>query len=1036
MPLHATFLSAAEEAKKGFQQFQQGIATLNPWQELRNRVDQLFPQVEKLGQTITPQIKQSSQAVWNSLRQKVDKVLPNIVNQPLFQLPGVGVKFEIPSPTVGQAYRTFVKEGSPIDVTLKGQLGKIPGALKTSLVEGTKPLQLRTPEDVRAVLLGSIGIPTKTLGKKPIDLLRKSIKPTAEQVSQAESQLLREAQAEMRASAGSSPYQSTFTKMRNFLRLAGEKRSKETGELFREHIPRSVFGQSSDELASSMGMTENELMAKMTEGLNVGQGLRTSRGFTNVRSIDNPLALGKDWQIRKNIDQGKKFVSEMLEERRIFKDTRKLTEPLDDLVNKTPIDVKKKVNILDYLRTPNRVLEKIGLGEEAKLLRTKYDDYLQELPKEIDRITAWSKRVHPTSNQRIFQWLDGDKIKLNNEELKVANEIKSYLKEWATKLKLPEDKQISNYITHIFEKGKITKEFDPELAKLIQGKVVKSVYDPFLQRRMGMPEYKQDTWQALEAYVKRGTRKLHMDQALEKVATKAENLPLESYNYVKGRIARINMQPTDIDNLIDNLVKSSPIGYRLGQRPTTAVTQTARQMVFRGLLGLNPGTALRNLQQSTNSYAVLGEKNFGIGLMKTIQNLPKLVLGRDTELEQAGILGKDIVQDRTFNAVKKFWENADNVLFYKFNLAEKLNRGIAYWGGKAQALDKGMNEQQAFEHAKNIVGKAQFYYDVIDTPAVLQSDLAKTLFQFAKYPLAQTEFLVEMVKNKNVAGSLRWIASNLLFIATAGKILGLDYGDMFPDFSRFAPGRFAPPTLQFPIETGKAALNVPKEYGQVSDEENLFKRIIESKDVQRGLLNYLPGGGQLRKTFEAGQAIQEGGSFTPSGKLRFTAPESLSEKAQSLLFGIWSTPEAKTYLDNLQGKNLSSEEQSAQEFKKQEKEVEDSETKLAGKMYLELQKLTPEERYSVLEQWETDGRLTPAIVDKLEAFSKSKAQEKDSAFIRAIRMAASTNSGKAKFINIYLKNRTSDERYELLQQLDDAGILTDDLIKKLEAEMQ
>ena len=52
-------------------------------------------------------------------------------------------------------------------------------------------------------------------------------------------------------------------KMVNFLKMAGEKTSKETKMLFREHIPRSVFGQSTDEIATSMRMSENELMEEL-----------------------------------------------------------------------------------------------------------------------------------------------------------------------------------------------------------------------------------------------------------------------------------------------------------------------------------------------------------------------------------------------------------------------------------------------------------------------------------------------------------------------------------------------------------------------------------------------------------------------------------------------------------------------------------------------------------------------------------------------------------------------------------------------------
>lgn len=596
-------------------------------------------------------------------------------------------------------------------------------------------------------------------------------------------------------------------------------------------------------------------------------------------------------------NESMRFLQDVADETRKIKDPYQTSQTIDEAIRNA--SVKNKVNLLDYLRTPNRVLEKIGLGNEAKLLRQKYDDYLMDLPKELDKVTTWSKRVTPEANQRIFQWLDGKKVDLGIDELKVATEIKTYLKDWAQKLGLPADKQISSYITHLFPKGAIEREFDPEIAQLIQGKVVESVYDPFLQRRVGRPDYLQDTWQALTAYLKRGVRKYHMDQALDNMEYKASKLPGESYDYIKGQISRINMQPMKIDTLIDNLVKSSPIGYRLGQRPVASATRTARQAVFRALLGLNPGTALRNIQQSTNSYAMLGEKQFGVGLVKTIQNLPRLLVGKDTELEQVGVLTKNILQDQTINPVKKFWEHTDNVLFYMFNFAEKFNRGIAYWGGKSKAISQGMNEQEAIAYAKDIVGKTQFFYDVIDTPAALQSDLAKTLLQFGKYPLAQSEFLIEMLKRKDVAGSVRWLGSNLLFIATAGKLLGLDYGDMFPDFSRFAPDKFSPPTLKPFAEAGRSIINAPDQYGRVSKDQNPLTRLYNNPELRKGLLNFVPGGGQLRRTIEGLGAYQQGASTTPTGRTRYEVPQTPGNAVKMGLFGQFATSEGRSYIENL-----------------------------------------------------------------------------------------------------------------------------------------
>src|SRR3990167_4971026 len=228
--------------------------------------------------------------------------------------------------------------------------------------------------------------------------------------------------------------------------------------------------------------------------------------------------------VKKQVSQGENIVQKAEKVRQEALQSGKITQDvpsLPDIVRSWDIDVKSKVGIFDYLRTPDRVLKKIGLEKEINLLRTQYDKYLKKLPVEINKITDWSKRVSPQSNQRIFQYLDGKPVQLDQNELKVAGEIKDYLSEWATKLKLPADKRISHYITHIFEKDFIKKEFDPDFAKLIQNKVPGSVYDPFLEQRLGKLGFVEDTWRALDAYVKRATRKYNIDVALEPIKKRA-----------------------------------------------------------------------------------------------------------------------------------------------------------------------------------------------------------------------------------------------------------------------------------------------------------------------------------------------------------------------------------------------------------------------------------------------------------------------------------------------------------------------------------
>ena len=80
--------------------------------------------------------------------------------------------------------------------------------------------------------------------------------------------MLAEAKAEYQ-SEQYGKYTKIMKRMRSFMAIAGEKTCENTKELYREHIPVNVFGISSDEIASDMGISENELMAKITDGLKI-----------------------------------------------------------------------------------------------------------------------------------------------------------------------------------------------------------------------------------------------------------------------------------------------------------------------------------------------------------------------------------------------------------------------------------------------------------------------------------------------------------------------------------------------------------------------------------------------------------------------------------------------------------------------------------------------------------------------------------------------------------------------------------------------
>jgi len=552
---------------------------------------------------------------------------------------------------------------------------------------------------------------------------------------------------------------------------------------------------------------------------------------------------------------------------------------LPKIIERTQTPVKAKVNMLDYVRTPENVLKKIGLSKQFEVVRRGYDGYLKELPKNIDKITEWSKRVPKESGARLFKYLDGQAIDLTPKELKVAGEIKVWLAEWADRLGLPQDNRIANYITHLFDDQLIKKEFDEDLAKIIAEKVPGSVYNPFLQKRLGAKGYREDVWASLDAYVKRGTRKVHMDPALQVLQDASVGLEESQWNYVKRFSDRVNMRPTEIDNIVDNGIKSI-IGYRAGQRPVATITGGLRRATYRGMLGLNVGSALRNLSQGVNTYAKLGEKYTTIGYAKLFSpaNL--------TELKEEAVLTSQFVQDRSISAVKTAMQKADKGLFAFFETAEKINRGAAYFGAKAKGLASGMSEKQAIEYGKKIVRETQFAFGSIDTPVGMSSDLVKTLTQFQTFTTKQIEFLAGMAKNKEYAGLIRYALAGVAFVYTVGQAFGMEKKDLVPILRLGIP-----PSLKLPYELIRAGIDAPNKYGQARDAQE------KATDVAKTLPGYIPAGIQAKKTIQGLQAVQEGGSYDKAGNLQFIQGQSPAQKLQSILFGKYSSKEAQKYFN-------------------------------------------------------------------------------------------------------------------------------------------
>jgi len=568
-------------------------------------------------------------------------------------------------------------------------------------------------------------------------------------------------------------------------------------------------------------------------------------------------------------------------------EAKAVTEPIFQRRN---LDLNKRAGVADYMSTPEYVLERMGLNKEMSSLRSGLEAAEKELPQHIDQIKKWqSVAPGPESSARIFDHLDGKNVSLLPNEQIVADEMKAYFQGWAKRLKLPQDHRLSSYVTHIFELSKNGQEFDDEIARVIADKIPGSTYNPFTRPRAGQPDFIRDAWRSAEAYAKRAVRAANMDPALEAIEKVSDTFDPTTYKYVQRFISQANFRPSELDSLIDTTVKQSPIGYRLSERPTALVTGKIRRMIYRAALGLNPKAALINLTQTVNTYSRLGEKNTALGLFDFMK---KAATGGLGELEEVGVLSSRFIGDRELQATKSLMDKVDPILFSMFDFAEKFNRATAYYGGRREALAKGLTDQAAIDYAKRIVRETQFNFSRIDTPLALGSDWVKTLGQFMTYPVKQTEFLLRMAKDKNWGGILRFIGASFVVANTYGKVVGMSQKDFIPFIEYITGSRgFQPPVLQI---AGEGRDIVKTLLDPAADADQKKRQLLES-GKRIGALT-VPAGGQIRKALEGYQAYEQGRSVSPSGMTRFRIKKNSPEALRSVLLGQYSTAGGQEYL--------------------------------------------------------------------------------------------------------------------------------------------
>jgi len=565
--------------------------------------------------------------------------------------------------------------------------------------------------------------------------------------------------------------------------------------------------------------------------------------------------------------------------------------------------------------TPERVFQRAGLSDVFDKVREGFDASTRATNGAVRQIGTWAERMDKNSSQMIFRAMNGERVTLNANDQAIADEMRSFLRTYAERLGLPEEKRITDYIPHLFESN--GKRIDPELQRLLKKNAGSDVTSANLKKRLGNEGYKEDVLEALTVYAQRAERQINMQEGMNLLQASKKKVSQEMATYINDQMNIIKNTPDAQAELTKKLDTTlAKIGIKEGS--LEKASNLARGIIYRATLGFNTGSALRNFSQSTNTFSQLGSVWTSMGAAQAAKTF---VTRNVDELVEMNVLDdtleKALRQARPgANKAGKVINKADDLLWLQFQTAEHMNRATAYFGAKAKALAAGKTEAQARKAGAALARKTQFKFSPIDTPHMLHGPISKNLTQFMSFNIKQVEYLKDMVvgsegmfqRGKNGRYTLspkgtwrmaRLVGGNMAFMMTAGSLLGMEPEDFIPFYADLKEGGVpTSPLVQIALgdkkNLGIANIVTGKDqYGTEKGRGEIFSDFVNDELI--GLT--VPGGTQTKKTMEGLGAVDAGVSETKTGNVRYPISQTDANRVRAGIFGQYNTPEGEAYFD-------------------------------------------------------------------------------------------------------------------------------------------
>lgn len=578
------------------------------------------------------------------------------------------------------------------------------------------------------------------------------------------------------------------------------------------------------------------------------------------------------------------------------------------------------------LMSPSKNLDAMGLRPLADKVMTA--DAAQQLANKAD-IEVISKIAQKLDgNQKlgdeIIDYLEGNRQTLSGTDKETADMIKAFLDEKKAWLKDNGFATIEDYFPHMFDKS------GEQARRLFKGKTTGDInFNNLKQRKSDSADYSRDIVDVLAQYSQSFNKKRYLEPALKPLEDlrnyeKVTNLEAKWVDDYIAQLKNTKVGKTEegFNNLVDAFLQKTGKTGNLGGNHYRSVLGGQRMISAVATMGMNPGTAIRNMTQTVNTIAGIGPKWSTVGLVRGTRALRA---GKNSpefkEMAEAGVFSGGV--SKNYNAdldefsgkiigLKGRANGVANKMMIMVSSTDAFMRSQAYWGAKSRALAKGASEADARAYARGKVQDTQFVTSKVDMPTNLNGPGMRSLTQLATFSAKQAEFLgelgVKLVKGDNGKYGFSRPEQVLNLLAAAGAagvatealepLIGFnaeEFVPFYPQLAPFIPGAdadvsdalYRSPLVTLLAGDGKSKMGLVEAVQSGNPGEWL-------KDQWSQIV---PGGTQIKKSTEGFGTTTSGESRNAKGNIRYLQDMSIEDQLKASLFGQYSTEAGRGWID-------------------------------------------------------------------------------------------------------------------------------------------